>query len=387
MPQSNDLTIALIVAAGRGSRAGGGLPKQYRPLLGRSLLAHAVAPFLTHPKVDSVVVVIHPDDEALYEAATAGLNLPSPIMGGATRQRSVRAGLEALAAHGAPRYVLIHDAARPFTPADAISRVLDALNTHPAAVPVLAVADSLKRVQNGVVTASVPRDGLMRVQTPQGFHFEHLLHAHRAASEGFTDDAGIMEATGLQVAAVAGHEDLFKVTETDDFSRAQRHLLGLHADVRVASGYDVHRFAPGDHVMLGGVRVPHDMSLEGHSDADVALHALTDALLGAVVAGDIGQSFPPSDPKWKGADSALFLTHARNRVAAAGGLIAHVDLTIICERPKVGPHRGAMRARIAELLQIDVARVSVKATTTEGLGFTGRREGIAAHAVTTVRLS
>lgn len=379
-------TIALIVAAGRGSRAGGGLPKQYRPLLGRPLLAHAVAPFLAHPRVDRVVVVIHPDDEPLYEAAAAGLDLPSPIMGGATRQQSVRAGLEALAAHGAPKYVLIHDAARPFTPAAVIDRVLDALETHPAAVPVATVADSLKQVADGMVQGSIPRDGLARVQTPQGFHFEPLLHAHRAASEGFTDDAGIIEATGLKVAAVVGDETLFKVTESDDFTRAERHLLAAHGDVRVASGYDVHRFTAGDHVMLGGIRVPHTHALEGHSDADVALHALTDALLGTMAAGDIGQAFPPSDPRWKGADSALFLTHARDRVAAAGGLIAHVDITIICERPKVGPHRDAMRARIADLLHVDPARVSVKATTTEGLGFTGRQEGIAAQATATVRL-
>ena len=378
--------IAIIVAAGRGERAGGVTPKQYQPLLGKPLLRWTVEPFLAHPRIKGVLVVIDPAFEAHYEAATEGLDLLAPVMGGATRQQSVRAGLEALAAHGAPAHVLIHDAARPFTPPDVIDRVLDALASHAAALPVLPVADSLKRVNNGAVAASVERAGLARAQTPQGFRFDVLLKAHRGAAEGFTDDAGIIEATGLPVAVVEGSEDLFKVTEAGDFIRAERYLLARHGDVRTGQGFDVHRFGPGEHVTLGGVRIPHEAGLMGHSDADVALHALTDALLGAISAGDIGKIFPPSAPQWKGMDSAVFLAHARDLVTQQGGLIAHVDLTLICERPKIGPHREAMRARIAEILQVDVARVSVKATTTEGLGFTGRSEGIAAQAIATVRL-
>lgn len=378
--------IAIIVAAGRGERAGGELPKQYRPLLGKPLLRWAVEPFLVHPRINGVLVVIDPAFEALYEAATEGLDLLAPVMGGATRQQSVRAGLEALAAHGAPAHVLIHDAARPFTPPAVIDRVLDALETHAAALPVLAVADSLKRVENGAVAASVERAGLARAQTPQGFRFDVLLKAHRAAAEGYTDDVGILEATGLPVAAVAGSEELFKVTEATDLARAERHLLARHGDVRTGQGFDVHRFGPGDQVILAGVRIPHDAALMGHSDADVALHALTDALLGAISAGDIGKIFPPTDPQWKGMDSAVFLTHARDLVTQQGGVIAHIDLTLICEQPRIGPHRDAMRQRIAEILQVDVSRVSVKATTTEGLGFTGRSEGIAAQAIATVRL-
>lgn len=379
-------TIAIIVAAGRGERAGGELPKQYRPLLGKPLLRWAVEPFLAHPQINGVLVVIDPAFEALYEASTEGLPLLAPVMGGATRQQSVRAGLEALAAHGAPKQVLIHDAARPFTPPAVIDRVLDALETHAAALPVLPVADSLKRVENGTVAISVERAGLARAQTPQGFQFDILLQAHRGAAQGFTDDAGIIEATGLPVAAVEGSEDLFKVTEAGDFSRAERYLLARHGDVRTGQGLDVHCFGPGDRVTLGGLTIPHDAGLMGHSDADVALHALTDALLGAIAAGDIGAIFPPSDPQWKGMDSAVFLAHAHDLVMQHGGVIAHVDLTIICERPKIGPHRDAMRARIAEILRVDPARVSVKATTTEGLGFTGRQEGIAAQALATVRL-
>ena len=378
--------IAIIVAAGRGERLGGAMPKQYRPLLGKPILRWAAEPFLAHPRIGGVLVVIDPAFEAHYEAATEGLDLLAPVMGGATRQQSVRAGLEALAAHGAPTHVLIHDAARPFTPPDVIDRVLDALGSHAAALPVLSVADSLKRVNNGAVAASVERAGLARAQTPQGFRFDVLLKAHRGAAEGFTDDAGIIEATGLPVAVVEGSEDLFKVTEAGDFMRADRYLLARHGDVRTGQGFDVHRFGPGEHVTLGGVRIPHEAGLMGHSDADVALHALTDALLGAISAGDIGKIFPPSAPQWKGMDSAVFLAHARDLVTQQGGLIAHVDLTLICERPKIGPHREAMRARIAEILQVDVARVSVKATTTEGLGFTGRSEGIAAQAIATVRL-
>lgn len=378
--------IAVIVAAGRGERAGGAMPKQYWPLLGKAMLRWTVEPFLAHPRINGVLVVIDPACEALYEAATEGLDLLAPVMGGATRQQSVRAGLEALAAHGAPAHVLIHDAARPFTPPAVIDRVLDALATHPAALPVLPVADSLKRVANGAVAASVGRDGLARAQTPQGFRFDVILKAHRAAAEGFTDDAGIIEAMGLPVAAVAGSEVLFKVTEAGDFMRAERHLLAQYGDIRTGQGFDVHRFGPGDQVTLGGVRIPHDAGLIGHSDADVALHALTDALLGAISAGDIGKIFPPSDPQWKGMDSAVFLAHARDLVTRQAGVIAHVDLTLICEEPRIGPHRDAMRQRIAEILRIDPARVSIKATTTEGLGFTGRSEGIAVQAIATVRL-
>lgn len=379
-------TVALIVAAGRGTRFGEGLPKQYRDLGGTPLLRRTVGAFLTHPRIDEVLVVIHPDDRPLYEAAVNGLAVLPPIEGGATRQESVCRGLESLSER-APRQVLIHDAARPAVDPSLIDRVLDALAQTPAALPAVPVVDTLKRAADDDptrVAATVERAGLWRAQTPQGFHFDAILAAHRMASgTGFTDDAAIAEHAGLAVTLVAGSEDNVKITTEDDLTRQERMFEPMQ-ETRTGFGFDVHRFAEGDHVMLGGIAIPHTAGLEGHSDADVALHALTDALLGAVAAGDIGTHFPPSDAKWRGAPSDKFLAYAASLVRAWGGTIVHVDLTLICERPKIGPHREAIQQRIAAILAIAEDRVSVKATTTERLGFTGRQEGIAAQAIATV---
>lgn len=381
---------ALIVAAGRGLRFGADLPKQYLHLAGKPILRRTVEAFLRHPGVTNVRVVIDPAFRDLYDQAVAGLDLLPPIAGGPTRQDSVLNGLEALAGQ-APDLVLIHDAARPLVDAAAISDVIAALDHAPGAIAATPLADTLKRgtVASGVIRSdgTVDRTALWRALTPQGFRFADILPAHRrAAGLNLTDDAAVAEAAGLAVTLIATDPDNLKVTNQDDLARAERLFLTRLGDIRTGTGYDVHKFAPGDHVWLCGVQVPHDATLEGHSDADVALHALTDAILGAIASGDIGQHFPPSDPQWKGADSARFLRHAAELVARRDGVIAHVDITIICERPKVGPHREAMVARVADILGIDPARVSVKATTTEGLGFTGRREGIAAQAAATVRL-
>ena len=379
---------ALIVAAGRGSRFGGPKPKQYLDLAGQSVIRRAVMPFVGHASVDVVQVVIHPDDAAVCAQALAGLDLPSPVAGGASRQDSVRLGLESLTLHK-PELVLIHDAARPFVTAAIIDRVLAALESAPAAIAAQPVVDTLKRSDgsdSGVVVETIARDGLWRAQTPQGFHFDAILAAHhRFAGAGLTDDAAVAEQAGLTVRLVAGDEDNIKVTNETDWVQAVR-IATATLETRCASGFDVHRFAPGDAVTLCGVAIPHSARLEGHSDADVALHALTDALLGTIGAGDIGVHFPPSEAKWRGADSGVFLRHAAALVAEARGRIVHVDLTLICERPKLGAHRERMRASLAELLAIPLARVSVKATTTEGLGFTGRSEGIAAQAIATVQL-
>ncbi|TFU06306.1 bifunctional 2-C-methyl-D-erythritol 4-phosphate cytidylyltransferase/2-C-methyl-D-erythritol 2,4-cyclodiphosphate synthase [Polymorphobacter arshaanensis] len=386
----------LIVAAGRGFRAGAGGPKQYRLLGGQTVLRHAVEALLNHPRIDAVRVVIHPDDAEAYAAAIAGLDIPPPVHGGATRQASVRAGLEAVAADGGAKIVLIHDAARPFVPQAMVDRILAALATQPGATPALAVVDSLRRGADGLVEASIDRAGLWRVQTPQGFAFDAILAAHRNAAPDATDDVEVARTAGLDVAIVDGDERAFKLTVAEDFRRAEAVLAASTLPAtdaaptyisRTASGFDVHRFGPGDHLWLGGIKIAYSQGLVGHSDADVALHALTDALLGTVGAGDIGSHFPPSDPQWKGAASDRFLSHARDLVRDAGGIIDHVDLTIMAEAPKVGPHRETIRARIAALLDIAVANVSVKATTTEGLGFTGRREGIAAQALASVRLA
>jgi 2-C-methyl-D-erythritol 4-phosphate cytidylyltransferase/2-C-methyl-D-erythritol 2,4-cyclodiphosphate synthase len=369
---------ALIVAAGKGERAGLGLPKQYERLAGVPVLRRAALAFGANARL-----VTGPGQEGLAAAALAGLGLPPPTIGGATRQESVRRGLEALESE-APDFVLIHDAARPLVPRAVIARVIAALEHGARAVlPVLAVADTLRR-REGDGFALVARDGLWRAQTPQGFRFADILAAHRAfAAAEVTDDIALAELAGIAVETVAGDERNFKLTTKEDFAMAER-LLG--PDIRTASGYDAHRFAPGDHVWLCGVKVAHDHALEGHSDADAGLHALTDALLGAIAAGDIGQHFPPTDERWRGAASDRFLAHAAHLVAEKGGVILHCDITLICERPKIGPHREAMRARIAEILAIDPGRVSVKATTTEGMGYTGRREGLAAQAIATVRL-
>ena len=383
---------ALIVAAGKGERAGGGVPKQYRALGGLPVLRRAVLAFLRHPRIDAVRVMIAEEHRALYEAAVTGLDLGEPVIGGAERQVSVRNGLESLA-DGAPEVVLIHDAARPLVPAAVIDRVLDAMKRAPAALPVLPVTDTLKRGVDGLAAGTVSRDGLWRAQTPQGMRFDAVLDAHRRAAAGdvtVTDDAALMEWAGHSVTLVTGSEDAMKITTAEDFALADR-LLGGALETRVGTGFDVHRLAdkvPGgvDGVALGGIVIPHDQALLGHSDADVGLHAITDALLGALGDGDIGSHFPPSDPQWKGAASDRFLADACHRVRAAGGRIRHLDLTVICERPKVGPYREAMRARIAEICGVPVARVSVKATTTERLGFPGRGEGIAAQAAATIAL-
>ncbi|WP_158045540.1 bifunctional 2-C-methyl-D-erythritol 4-phosphate cytidylyltransferase/2-C-methyl-D-erythritol 2,4-cyclodiphosphate synthase [Skermanella pratensis] len=381
--------VALIVAAGSGERFGGDRPKQYQDLGSRAVLHHTVGAFLRHPGVDAVQVVIQPGHRELYDAAVAGLDLPEPVAGGATRQESVRLGLERLAARDpAPAFVLIHDAARPLVGEATIRAVRDRLDEVPAAIAAVPVTDTLKRATGGLVSGTVERAGLWRAQTPQGFRFQEILRAHRElAGAELTDDAALAERAGLEVALVEGNADNLKVTNRDDMAQAAMLMnASLPPDVRTGMGYDVHRFSPGDHVVLCGVEVPHEARLEGHSDADVGLHALTDAILGALAAGDIGSHFPPSDPQWRGADSGLFLRHAVGMVRARGGMIAHADVTLICERPKIGPHREAMVARMAELLGIAPDRVSVKATTTERLGFTGRGEGIAAQAVATIRL-
>ncbi len=377
--------IALIVAAGHGTRAGEGPPKQYRPVGGVPVLRRTIEAFATHPTVREVQVVITPDHRPFYDEVTSGLALPSPIAGGDTRQESVLRGLEGIAAK-APDLVLIHDAARPFVSADAITATIAALKTHDGALPTIAAADTLKRLSDARVEATIPRDNIALAQTPQGFRFTKILAAHRAARDTtFTDDAAIAEHAGLTVAAVPGSRLNFKLTTPEDFSMAEA-LLAHAGTVRTGQGFDVHRFGPGNHVWLCGIQVEHTHGLVGHSDADVGLHALTDALLGAVALGDIGQHFPPSDERWRGAASHIFLTHAAHLIAERGGRIEHVDVTLICERPKVAPHRDAMVGRIAELLKLERTRVSVKATTTEGLGFTGRSEGIAAQAIATVRL-
>jgi 2-C-methyl-D-erythritol 4-phosphate cytidylyltransferase/2-C-methyl-D-erythritol 2,4-cyclodiphosphate synthase len=377
--------LALVVASGRGERFGGDRPKQYLPLAGKPLLRHALERLCRHPDIDAVRAVIHPDDAALYEAAADGLDLLDPVVGGPTRQDSVRLGLESML-RGPPELVLIHDGARPLLSPKVVDRVLEALRTSLAALPALPVTDTLKRGAGGSVAGTVERADLYRAQTPQGFVYERILQAHRRfAGATMTDDAALAEADGLTVALVPGDEDNVKITEPADLVRAER-LLAAAGRPCTGLGFDVHRLAPGDGVVLLGVRIPCPLRLLGHSDADVGLHALTDALLGTIGAGDIGSHFPPSEARWAGADSAIFLTHARDLVIAAGGRIGHVDVTLICEQPRIGPHRAAMTARVAGLLGMPPDRVSVKATTTEHLGFIGRGEGIAAQAVATVRL-
>jgi len=373
----------LIVAAGKGERAGGSAPKQYASLLGQPMLWRSVEAFDAR---GTVQVMIGPGQEELYATAVAGLNLRTPVTGGATRQDSVRRGLESLV-DDAPDYVLIHDAARPLVSRQLIDDVIAALEAGAeAAVPLLPVADTLRKQEMGK-WITVPREGLSRAQTPQGFRFAAILKAHRElAAREVTDDMALAELAGLKIIAVPGEETNMKVTNAEDFAVAEGLLRARLGETRNGAGYDVHRFCDGDHVWLCGVKIPHDRALEGHSDADAGLHALTDAILGAIGEGDIGLHFPPTDGRWRGAPSWKFLDHAAGLVRAKGGAIVNCDVTIICERPKVTPHREAMRAKVAEILHIDVSRVSIKATTTEGLGFTGRREGLAAQAVATVRL-
>jgi 2-C-methyl-D-erythritol 4-phosphate cytidylyltransferase / 2-C-methyl-D-erythritol 2,4-cyclodiphosphate synthase len=386
---------ALIVAAGRGSRAValGSAPKQYVAIGGVPVLQHTVQVFNAVDAIDAIQVVIHPDDEKFYRECLGPLAAPlaPPVQGGATRQASVLAGLEALATLS-PDLVLIHDAARPFVSAQTIANVIAALTSHSGAIAAVPLADTLKRADaTGTIADTIDRQGLWRAQTPQGFRFSDILKAHRAAAAAgrsdFTDDAAIAEWAGLKVALVEDSAENIKLTTAEDIAAADRRLRYAMSDryeTRTGTGFDVHRFTDGDHVWLGGVMIPHTHKLEGHSDADVVLHALTDALLGTIGDGDIGQHFPPSDPKWKGAASMQFLADAARRVAAKGGRITNVDITVLAEAPRIGPHRPAMQEAIAMTLGLTTDRVGVKATTTEGMGFTGRREGIAAMAIATV---
>ncbi|WP_291662545.1 MULTISPECIES: bifunctional 2-C-methyl-D-erythritol 4-phosphate cytidylyltransferase/2-C-methyl-D-erythritol 2,4-cyclodiphosphate synthase [unclassified Bosea (in: a-proteobacteria)] len=385
---------ALIVAAGRGLRAGGDRPKQYRLVEGRPVLARALMPFLADAAIDRVAVVIGEGDEQRYADAVEGLDatrLARPVTGGATRQASVRLGLRALARDGFRGIVLVHDAARPFVSPAQIGGAVQALAAgEVAAVPALPVTDTIKRTDDsGHIIETPPRDRLVSVQTPQAFRLAPLLAAHDAAEaaalDGFTDDAAIMEWAGHAVATFPGDPANTKLTHPEDFLRTGRQPA-VQLVTRVGTGYDVHAFGPGDHVWLGGVRIEHERGVTAHSDGDVALHALTDALLGALADGDIGSHFPPSDPQWRGARSAQFLAFAAERVRVRGGRIDHLDLTIVCEAPKVGPHREAMRAAIAAAAAIAPQRVAIKATTSERMGFTGRREGLAALATATIRL-
>jgi 2-C-methyl-D-erythritol 4-phosphate cytidylyltransferase/2-C-methyl-D-erythritol 2,4-cyclodiphosphate synthase len=379
-------TVALIVAAGRGRRFGDPLPKQYQMLAGQPVLRHTARAFLGHRQVDAVRVVIGPDDAELYAAAIGDLNLLPPVVGGAERQDSVRLGLESLAER-APAIVLIHDAARPLVDDGVIARAIAGLAVHDGAIAAVPVTDTIKRADGPAIVATVDRAHLWRAQTPQAFRYSAILAAHRAAAgAALSDDAAVAERAGLTVGVTLGDETNVKITTPDDLARAERHLQARLGLPRVGNGFDVHRFGPGDHVMLCGIKIAHGQGLVGHSDADVGLHALTDAILGALGDGDIGQHFSPADPRWRGADSSQFLRHAADLVAARDGRIVHVDVTLICERPKIAPQRAAMVARIAEILQIPADRVSVKATTTEGLGFTGRAEGIAGQATATVLL-
>jgi 2-C-methyl-D-erythritol 4-phosphate cytidylyltransferase / 2-C-methyl-D-erythritol 2,4-cyclodiphosphate synthase len=386
-----DPVAAVIVAAGRGERAPGDIPKQYRPIAGEPMIRSTLRAFLSHPHIDSVQPVINPNDDKIYQRAIAGLKKPlPPVAGGATRQASVRAGLEALAGR-APALVLIHDAARPFVSAALIDRAIAAGRATGAAVPGVALADTVKTIDNrALVTQTLDRNQIRIVQTPQSFSFKPILDAHRRAaaaqSETFTDDAALAEWAGQRVSVFEGEPGNVKVTTTDDFERAEIARLAALSDVRIGNGFDVHAFADGDHVMLAGIRIPHPRGVTGHSDADVALHALVDAILGALAEADIGAHFPPSDPQWKGAPSDRFLKFACERVRARNGMIAHLDVTIVCEAPRVSPHRDAMRARIAAIADIPIERVAVKATTSEKLGFAGRGEGIFAMATATVRL-
>jgi 2-C-methyl-D-erythritol 4-phosphate cytidylyltransferase / 2-C-methyl-D-erythritol 2,4-cyclodiphosphate synthase len=391
MPQSDPekKPAALVVAAGRGIRAGQGLPKQYAMLRGKTVLRRTLEALLSREDLGAIQVVIGPDDDRPYQEAVRGLaGLLPPVRGGATRQQSVRNGLEALAA-SAPSIVLVHDAARPFAPPSMVSAVIAACDDTHGAVPVLAVNETVKRIENGEIVATVPREALATAQTPQGFPFHQLLNAHRAAADAgrddLTDDAAVAALAGLTVRAVAGDGANIKLTSPADFVAAEK-MLSSANETRTAQGFDVHAFGPGSSVWLCGVEIPHSRCLVGHSDADVALHALTDALLGTIGDGDIGEHFPPTDPEWKGASSDRFLADAARRVTARDGRIINLDVTLICEAPRIGPHREKMQARVAEIAGTTPDRVGVKATTSEKMGFTGRGEGIAALALATVTL-
>lgn len=390
MPDRPPRCAAVLLAAGRGLRSGGSIPKQYRLLHGQSALRRCLELLTGLPGIAPVQLVVHPDDRAFVEDSCRGLDIPLAVAGGATRQASVLAGLEALAPMQ-PDLVLIHDAARPFASPALIERGIAVAAESGAAIPAMPVTDTVKVVDAaGRVVATPDRSTLRAVQTPQVFRFQPLLNAHRRAKAAghldFSDDAALAEWAGLAVSTFAGEAANIKLTNPEDFQRAETMLSASLSDIRTGMGFDVHEFGDGDHVTLGGVRIAHDRGLTGHSDADVVLHALVDAILGALADGDIGAHFPPSDPQWRGATSDRFLTFAAERVAKRGGIIAHLDVTVVSEAPKIGPHRDAMRARIAEIAGITIDRVGVKATTNEGMGFIGRREGMVAYAVATIRL-
>ena len=373
---------ALIVAAGSGTRMGGEIPKQFRLLAGKAVLTHAVDALASHPAIDAVRVVIGGDQQELTRQALVGRSVGELIIGGAERADSVRAGLGAIEAD----VILVHDAARPFCPPDVVDRLLEALDGAEGAIPALPVPDTLART-DGLLGKAVDRAGLVRVQTPQAFRYRSLVDAYSQWSgPSPTDESTVLRAAGRDVAVVAGDPMLEKLTTAADWQRAEA-MLQSRLVSRTGLGFDVHAFAGDGPIMMGGISIPHDRGLAGHSDADVVLHSITDALLGAAGLGDIGQHFPPSDPQWKGADSSIFLAHAAKLVREAGGIIDFVDCTVICEAPKVGPHRDAMRSRVAEILGLPISLVSIKATTTERLGFAGRREGIAAQALATIRMS
>jgi len=387
---NSERTAVVLVAAGRGLRAGAGGPKQYRAIGGVPVIFRAMESFSRHPDVALVQPVVNPDDSAMFTEAVKGLRHEPPTNGGATRQASVLAGLEALAKHK-PDIVLIHDAARPFVSQALISRAIEAAGRDGAAIPAIPVNDTVKLIGAAGHIEGTPERARLRIaQTPQSFRFDVILEAHRrAAKDGrsdFTDDAAIAEWAGLTVATFEGDVANMKLTTPEDFVREEARLASQLGDIRTGTGYDVHAFGEGDHVMICGVRVPHAKGFLAHSDGDVGLHALVDAVLGALADGDIGSHFPPSDPKWKGASSDQFLKYAIDRVTARGGRVANLEVTLICERPKIGPLRDSMRARIAEICGVDMSRVAVKATTSERLGFTGREEGIAATASATIRL-
>ncbi len=377
---------ALIVAAGQGSRAGQGLPKQYRAVGGQPVLTRTILAMLSSPQIDLARVVINPAHEALYlNAAPQDARLGKPIHGGAERAQSVRLGLEALASD-APDIVLIHDAARPFVSAGTIAEVIAALAHHDGALAAVPVVDALRREADGLCGDPIDRTGAWRAQTPQSFRFDKILTAHRANTNPLAaDDAELARNAGLSVKLIESSAENFKITTPHDFERAERQLASSR-EVRVGQGYDVHALVPGDKVTLCGIDIPFGMTLSGHSDADVAMHALTDAIFGALAEGDIGQWFPPSEAEWKGADSAIFLEKATERLRTRGGVLINADVTIVCERPRIGPHAQAMRESLARIMAVDIGRVSVKATTSERLGFTGRQEGIAANAVVSIGL-
>ena len=371
-------TAAIIVAAGRGTRAGGDLPKQWQYVGEQRVVDWTLAAFRSHAEIDQVVLVIHRDDFGRAEDLEDVLL----IQGGATRDQSVKNGLLALE-HSSFDNVLIHDVARACISKEVIDNVLGGLKLASGAAPAIKVSDALWYGQADMVEDTRSREGLFRAQTPQGFHYSDILDAHKQSNEPAADDVEVARKAGIEVLIVEGHEDNLKITTPEDFARAEKILRG-QMDIRLGNGYDVHRFGEGNHVVLCGVRIDHERGLQGHSDADVGMHAVTDAIYGALADGDIGQHFPPSDPQWKGAASDIFLKHAVKLASSRGFQISNIDCTLVCEYPKIGPNAKAMRARMAEIMETDVNRVSIKATTSERLGFTGREEGIAAIATATL---